>query len=170
MSARAVDWTAENVEILKLGVAAGDSYSLIAKRIPNCTRCSAIGKAQRIGVRQPAKPAAPRAGSAVPKAPMVRRYSHPTWSMTATPATPRPAPASIRVGEEPSGLRDVLTIGRGECRWPIGDPQTATFTLCGCAAPEGPYCEDHRKRAFTSDATRKWVDRKLAMPARGPFS
>lgn len=78
--------------------------------------------------------------------------------------------AVIPFRDEPRGLRSILTIGRCECHFPIGDPQSEDFTLCGADAPNGPYCEPHSARAFASHAARDWVDKKLAMPARARFS
>jgi GcrA cell cycle regulator len=55
------------------------------------------------------------------------------------------------------GSRTILTVRHGECRWPIGDPQHPTFTLCGCKAEKGPYCEAHSKRAYVAPANPNWT-------------
>jgi GcrA cell cycle regulator len=37
------------------------------------------------------------------------------------------------------------------CLWPLGDPGTAEFHFCGAAkGAEGPYCGEHRARAYLS--------------------
>jgi GcrA cell cycle regulator len=71
---------------------------------------------------------------------------HPAGSRVYLVSEDRPLPPEI---DQP-GLRTVTTIGYGECRWPIGDPQEPTFTLCGCKAESGPYCGPHAQRAYVA--------------------
>ncbi len=60
-----------------------------------------------------------------------------------SPAPPPPPPV-----EDKPGLATVLSIQSHMCRWPIGDPQDADFTLCGQRkADGGPYCAGHAARA-----------------------
>lgn len=56
----------------------------------------------------------------------------------------RPAPLVEAVGR----VTDLAALPRRACRWPIGDPKAAGFSWCGAAAPLGPYCQDHRARAY----------------------
>jgi GcrA cell cycle regulator len=164
MSGPVIDWNEAHLAILKAGVAAGDSYTQIAKRIPLCTRCAAIGKAKRLGLSKSAAPSAPsgvKARSAPQHRTTLRIAGRGTVFEQSEAHPPRVAVPSR---SEPPGKRTILTVGTYECRWPIGDPSEPDFTLCGCRAEDGPYCEPHKARAHTSEATRAWVDRKLDIP------
>lgn len=143
MSVRTVDWTPEHLEILRLGVAEGLSYSQIAKKIPGCSRCGAIGKANRMGYHQPGKASRP---TRIARAPPPRRI---TFERTAPPplSAPRAPRAVIPFRDEPPGCCTILTIGHGQCKWPLGDPRDDGFTLCGKPAEAGPYCEEHHVRS-----------------------
>lgn len=170
MSYPIVDWADEaNISTLTDGLKSGLSYAQIAKRIHRCTRCAAIGKAKRLGLAAPREPSAPSLKSLPSmKPPPVARLAGRGTVFIEPP--PRPPRAVVPFTDEPAGSRTILTIGFGECRWPIGDPEDLGFTLCGCKAERGAYCEPHARRAFTSEATRKWVDSKLAMPAKRRFT
>jgi GcrA cell cycle regulator len=45
-------------------------------------------------------------------------------------------------------LTDVVSVGRRDCRWPIGDPKAAGFSLCGRPAVRGAYCAPHGALAY----------------------
>lgn len=48
--------------------------------------------------------------------------------------------------------RTFAQLERGECKWPIGDPDKPDFFFCGARAFEtGPYCTAHHHRAFGRD-------------------
>jgi GcrA cell cycle regulator len=55
--------------------------------------------------------------------------------------------------------RTILSVNAATCRWPIGDPQSDGFYLCGAAKNAGnPYCERHAHIAVRSNAPiRKWI-------------
>jgi hypothetical protein len=131
MSGPVIDWSEAHLAILKAGVAAGDSYTQIAKRIPLCTRCAAIGKAKRLGLSQGAAPSAPSGIKALPSP------QHRTTLRIAGRGTvfeqseAHPPRAAVPSRSEPPGKRTILTVGSYECRWPIGEPGAAEFTLCG---------------------------------------
>ena len=45
-------------------------------------------------------------------------------------------------------LHPLLALVPGNCRWPIGDPQTTSFHFCADAAEPGkPYCRHHVEMA-----------------------
>lgn len=47
----------------------------------------------------------------------------------------------------------LLTIGRNQCHWPHGVPDTDDFHLCGHdRAENGPYCPYHHARAHVNRA------------------
>jgi GcrA cell cycle regulator len=57
-----------------------------------------------------------------------------------------------------------------KCGWPIGEPGTKEFRLCGdhCTTP-GPYCDDHRTVAHLTpeEAAEQW---RLALTSNRRFS
>lgn len=64
----------------------------------------------------------------------------------------------------PAERKGVLGLEPGDCKWPIGDPQSPDFHFCnGTATPGLPYCAHHAARAYQSPlprpqrvATAKW--------------
>jgi len=56
--------------------------------------------------------------------------------------------------------KTMTTLLPDDCRWPIGDPQTAGFHFCGKRKLDGhPYCEFHVRRASQPGRTRTVVYR-----------
>ncbi len=51
------------------------------------------------------------------------------------------------LGEPPATSVTVLTLQRGLCHWPEGDPKHPNFHFCGRAA-KGHYCEHHARRVY----------------------
>lgn len=92
------------------------------------TRCSAIGKANRMQL--------PARGS-----PIVRSYPV------------RPAPKAnlkvIKTMSEPQTGITLLELTPQSCRWPQGDPKREGFTFCGKQREGRSYCGDHEKIAFS---------------------
>jgi GcrA cell cycle regulator len=41
----------------------------------------------------------------------------------------------------------LLDLQDGMCRWPLGDPNAASFHFCGCQTNDGPYCAHHARLA-----------------------
>jgi GcrA cell cycle regulator len=51
--------------------------------------------------------------------------------------------------------KTMTTLLPDDCRWPIGDPQTAGFHFCGKHKQAGhPYCEFHVRRASAPSRVR----------------
>ena len=170
------DWTPANVDILKAGVAAGDSYSQIAKRIPDCTRCAAIGKAQRMGISKPSAASAPRRAPRLKPSPprllgeastTPKTRLHPAGTRVYVVAADRPLTAERKEALAPT--RDLMGLGAHMCRWPIGDPTSVGFGFCGRLA-SGVYCDAHAPRAYASEAARKYVDSRLLTPVKRRFA
>jgi GcrA cell cycle regulator len=45
--------------------------------------------------------------------------------------------------------RSIITVETSRCRWPIGDPRTKAFYLCGGETYQSDsYCTHHMKLAF----------------------
>lgn len=137
------DWTDDRVERLKRLWLDGVSASQIARQLGGVSRSAVIGKLYRLGLagkggstrRQGAT--RPPAGAGAPRRVAVLR--------------PKPAPPLRPIATLPDELglvRDLAALGRGDCRWPIGDPGSADFSFCGrVGAACGPYCAVHSRLA-----------------------
>jgi GcrA cell cycle regulator len=58
-----------------------------------------------------------------------------------------------------SQRRSILSVNATSCRWPIGDPRSAGFYLCGGPTNgKTPYCDRHAQAAVrpTAAAAIKW--------------
>lgn len=114
------------------------------------SRNAAIGKARRLGLVT----RKPQPNSVVtPRRPRVRRamaYSAPRKStldladeMLARDPVQDLPPDESTFAVTFDQLRDP------HCRWPLGDPSTATFQYCGAEKmKEGPYCARHHRLAY----------------------
>lgn len=131
-------WTEDRVDRLKRLWREGRTAAAIARDLgPGVSRCAVLGKVHRLGLsalRSPS-PAAPGAG---PR--KARRR----------PVPKAPSPPGPEIGRTlpVAGARTILTVRRGDCRWPIGDPQEGGFSLCGAAASRGAYCAAHAAVAY----------------------
>jgi GcrA cell cycle regulator len=60
-----------------------------------------------------------------------------------------------RAGDRPhapmhfsNAVQRLLALETGTCRWPLGDPASPNFGLCGRPrAGRGSYCAEHRRLA-----------------------
>ena len=55
--------------------------------------------------------------------------------------------------------RSIISVNASSCRWPIGDPRSAGFYLCGGATDgKATYCARHTKLAVRPASTPipKW--------------
>lgn len=147
-------WSEGRVDRLKGLWSQGLSASQIAKVLGGVSRNAVIGKIHRLGLagrRPPAPPGArpttpPRAArprkACAPRAP--KPPTRPSGGASAAARPRRAAPVVEAVGR----VADLAALPRRACRWPIGDPKAAGFSWCGAPAPQGPYCPDHRARAY----------------------
>ncbi|MBI1200359.1 MAG: GcrA cell cycle regulator [Phenylobacterium sp.] len=135
----ASDWTDARVELLSDLWREGLSASQIARRLGGVTRNAVIGKVHRLGLSGRARASTP--GTRRPKVRRERRLRI---------IKPVPAAAFDRPAIEPpaSGGATVLSVRRGQCRWPIGEPRHDDFRLCGRAATRGAYCAAHGALAY----------------------
>src|SRR5215472_11261300 len=140
-------WTSEQIELLKTHFDAGLSCAQIARRI-GMTRNAVIGKLNRLGLSRPK--------SAIAKQPerkvsdLFRRQRplvHKVVGATALRAEPW-----VEVGEtlvanpQRCSLLDLTDV---KCRWPIGDPGSASFGFCGRDQVRGlSYCATHARMAY----------------------
>jgi len=71
------------------------------------------------------------------------------------PHVKTPAPEQSAPTRAPAAALAILALGSGRCHWPIGDPQTATFSFCNSPAiPQQPYCARHRAQARETPRSR----------------
>jgi GcrA cell cycle regulator len=142
-------WTPDRVQTLIRLWRDGLSASQIARALAGgVTRSAVIGKIHRLGLGGRARPSSPparprlevRPRPKLPRAPAMR----PPRTVAVEPASPPPE----------IGSATVLTIRRGQCRWPIGEPLADSFSLCGCAAVRGAYCSGHAQIAYRPLATK----------------
>ncbi len=167
-------WSEARVERLKALLLQGLSASQVAKALGGVSRNAVIGKSHRLGLAggrppsppgrratTPARAARPRKAPG-PRGPRPPAPKPPSGGASAAAARRRPAPVVEAVGR----VADLAALPRRACRWPIGDPKDAAFSWCGAPAPLGPYCEDHRARAYRATPVPVASGRTPAGPAR----
>lgn len=149
-------WTDERVARLRHLWTEGLSANQIAKDLGGVTRNAVIGKIHRLGlagrtystprrVTRPVRAARPRVArvfnpyTGVQKAPAEDK-------LTAELAGIRALPALV---SESGAARTVATLRAEECKFPIGDPQEASFAFCGRGAgAHGSYCAEHQRLVY----------------------
>jgi GcrA cell cycle regulator len=133
-------WTDDRVQTLARLWQGGASASQIARSLGGVTRNAVIGKIHRLGLSGRASPSAPGARRSKPKSERRVRLVKPA---------PVLQPAPVAVLDAPmTGRATVMSVRRGDCRWPIGDPLLAGFCLCGRQATRGAYCAPHGTLAY----------------------
>ncbi len=134
-------WTPDRVVRLRTLWKQGLSAAQVARDLQNgITRSAVLGKVRRLGLSLNREALA---------APVVVRPA-----VRCSPAPVRSAAAIVQsvsaVESERPGRATILTVRNGDCRWPIGDPDDARFSLCGCPATRGAFCDVHAARAYRS--------------------
>lgn len=133
-------WTDDRVHTLTRLWRDGLSASQIARALAGgVTRNAVIGKVHRLGLSGRAKPRAP--------ALRPRRQTRPRRPIRRAAAVRRPAPSPPVEPPPQIGSATILSVRRGQCRWPIGDP-LADGLLCGAPAVRGAYCAGHAEIAY----------------------
>lgn len=176
-------WDEEALATLRASYAANMSYSEIAALIGK-SRSAVAGKALRLGLK--------RDGAGVKTALSLGARSSPPIKQASIKQTvtkePKPADSARRptakaapdpvVGPVDAGAaaEAVLALARGQCRWPIGEPDRRGFTFCSATAGAGSaYCGDHHARAWrpvpkpdgvSRPARRleRWLERRVWAP------
>lgn len=147
MTTSAHTWTDERVETLSKLWRAGMSASQIAHDLGHgITRNAVIGKIHRLGLTGRAAPRLPGAGRPDQRRERRGRIPHRPKSARALPPSVAPAPG---LPLPATGLASVVSVRRGQCRWPMGDPLADGFCLCGRPAVRGAYCAPHAAVAYT---------------------
>lgn len=165
-----MSWNDERIATLRKLWDQGLSCLQISEVIgAGLTRNAVIGKVHRLGLSgrkvvpaqarlQPrlpkeARPVLPKA--ARPPSPPVERRSPPR--PVAPPRMPRlPMPAEV-AAPDPSTQVTLMGLTESACRWPLGDPASPDFRYCGGHkdVAGGPYCDFHRKVAYTPQSVNK---------------
>ncbi|CAN7640959.1 GcrA cell cycle regulator [Phenylobacterium sp. LjRoot219] len=154
-------WTDDRVATLKRLWIDGLSASQVAARLGGgVSRSAVIGKLHRLGLTGP-RIAAVR--PAPKQRPAKRSPAAPSrWALRShgRPTAQTPEPVVVEHGL----VRNLRSLGRGDCRWPLGDPQAADFSFCGRPArPGSPYCASHNRAAH---APRTATQRDSAAESR----
>ncbi|WP_127090963.1 GcrA family cell cycle regulator [Aquabacter cavernae] len=168
-----MSWNDERVELLKRLWGEGLSASQIAGELGGITRNAVIGKVHRLGLSGRVKSATPaRPRKTRPEASAPRPNPRPaTLGNTAlapafealVEAAPAPAPAPATDNVVPLAQRcTIMNLTESTCRWPVGEPGTASFYFCGSRSVTGmPYCTQHARMAYQPVQDRR-RDRRLA--------
>ena len=138
-----LSWTDERVDTLTRLWRDGLSASQIARSLGGVSRNAVIGKVHRLGLSGRARPA-PGTRGAKPKD---ERRPRPARVAPAAGAGPSTAP-EVLARLPTTGLASVVSVRRGQCRWPLGDPFADDFRLCGRPTVRGAYCAPHGAVAY----------------------
>jgi GcrA cell cycle regulator len=144
----------ELVDQMKEMLKKGWSSSLIADNLGHgIGRNAVIGKTNRLGLTRNKKNdhvVAARAHVAA------RRFKvdafHPLTEYEEVTVAPPTRDTEIPMEQR----RTILSVGKNECRFPVGEPADADFFLCGGTpvVPGSPYCRHHTMRSFTKSPPR----------------
>ncbi|PVM88600.1 GcrA family cell cycle regulator [Caulobacter endophyticus] len=155
-------WSEARVERLNALLLQGLSASQIAKALGGVSRNAVIGKSHRLGLAGGSPPSPPGRRATIPaRAARPRKAPVPRCPRPPTPEPPSGGASAAAVRRRPASVveaigrvADLTALPRRACRWPIGDPKDAAFSWCGASAPLGPYCDDHRARAYRATPVR----------------
>ncbi len=134
-------WTPDRVARLRTLWKEGRSAAEISRDLQNgISRSAVLGKVHRLGLSLD-RENAPRPGPATPASHARVQGLEPRPSRLPPQALPASEP-------EVRGDASILSVRNGDCRWPIGDPRDQGFSLCGCPATRGAFCDRHAARAY----------------------
>jgi len=152
-----VGWSEDRVTTLSKLWLDGLSASQIASQLGGVTRNAVIGKVHRLGLADRGMPAGSSRASRVPtpRASRPRRQAMPAHRPR--DATPR-ASQPVLVTDTPGLITNLVHLGAHVCKWPIGDPQSTTFSFCGAPA-SGRYCGGHQLLATRPGKAAAPLDR-----------
>jgi len=149
--------TEKLVELWRKGYSAGKIAMLLNNEV---TRNAVIGKIHRLGLsadsglrKQRRKAEASTALYGNKRSKSKPGASSLRWNRMAPSEAikfePIPEGRFVELDIPLSQRRTIDTVEKGECRWPIGDPQHKDFHLCGAKAiPSQPYCVYHKNASL----------------------
>jgi GcrA cell cycle regulator len=167
------DWTPSILSKMKAYLAKGMSTAEIGAKI-GMSKNAVVGKLNRLGWNAKsqnspmpkAKSPKPKAQSPKPVGKIKKAVSRQLAEKTKKPAAPvKKVPAIKTPVKKASGKPDTKTLAAhqriiqhslemanmrpDQCRWPIGDPDSAGFHFCGEKVFAGkPYCYEHCRQAY----------------------
>lgn len=131
-------WSETNTALLRQYWAEGLTCSQIAERLGRVSRNSVIGKAHRLNLSSRKK---------TPVIRIERKPRKPKTPLLIGAARVEAFKAAVEAEHLPAGLA-LFDLRADSCRWPIGDPRSASFRFCGCEKQEGSsYCAGHHQLA-----------------------
>jgi GcrA cell cycle regulator len=134
-------WTDERVDRLKSLWREGLSASQVARVLGGVSRNAVIGKLHRLKLTG-SRPTLPRPRRAAPP-----RAGRPALRLTPRRLDRLAAPIVSAAPEGPGLFRCFAELKPRCCKWPIGDPAGADFSLCGRPTDGRPYCPGHHQLA-----------------------
>lgn len=140
------------------------SSSVIAGRL-GITKSAVIGKAHRLGLKNLKRdPYQYREeGDRVKKVKEVMRNGPSAPAVVAPPC-----PDDAAMDEVVAGGIDVMSLGHGQCKWPVNDG-SPRFFFCGEPVIEAgvPYCREHADAAYDRAALARYMARVAAKGRAG---
>ncbi|QTC92825.1 GcrA family cell cycle regulator [Brevundimonas goettingensis] len=137
-------WTQDRIDRLRTLWLQGRTAEQVARALgADITRSAVLGKVHRLGLSA-GRPAPPVKRPVQPR-PLPPARPLPLKAVAKTRSR-IPTPEDVPVRE--TGLATLLSVGRRDCRWPMGDPRAEGFSLCGLKAVRGAYCARHGAIAY----------------------
>lgn len=154
-------WPPEREEFMLKLFHEGKSSSYIAKMMGDgMTRNGVIGKLHRLGFIRP------RAEKRIQVKTVQRRQTVLKRGDAINNVLPEDRPPQIVVDydNKPSSSAIAFeSLGRQQCRWPIGEVGKTNFHFCGHQVQDGRvYCKEHVARAYVKPSQYK---RRVEQPA-----
>lgn len=145
-----MSWTDERVEALRKLWMEGRTASQIAKELGDVTRNAVIGKVHRLGLSgrpSPIKRKQKRIADVVKKTKPVQKIVQ---------NNVQPIRSIVQDDVAVTGGASLMDLKERMCKWPLGDPKSASFRFCGHKSAEGlPYCEHHAMQAYHAPSKRR---------------
>lgn len=135
----ATAWTDDRIDRLKILWLEGRTADVISRDLGcGISRSAVLGKVYRLGLSAGRSTRIPKVSAPKARTPVRTAKSAPNRATT----PPAPPLAPYR------GTRTILSVGRTDCRWPLGDPLQPGFSLCGGPVARGSFCVEHAEIAY----------------------
>ena len=153
-------WTEDHISRLKKLWLEGRTAEWIARELgPGISRSAVLGKVYRMGLA--AQRVAPDTPGPRPR-PAGQSDHGEAARIGKSDRRLKVRSGLVPLSSSERGTRSILTVGRSDCRWPIGDPLASEFSLCGRRVSRGAYCADHAAIAYSgaprpSESLIRWA-------------